>query len=81
MTKSLLQYVAQFDVGGEIVGFAWGGYEESRPWCSLFVGFQSLFVAPGGEQLALPVCWRGISLSTVSRVFDPHIFLQEGRCS
>ena len=38
-------------------------------WCSLFVGFLSLLVAPSGEQLALPVCRRGTSLSTIFRVF------------
>ena len=67
----LLQHVARFDGGGEIIGSGWGGYKESRPWCSLFVGFPSLFVAPSGEQLALLGCWRGTSLSTISRVFVP----------
>ena len=55
MTTPLLQYVARFDGGGEIVGFGGGGCTESWPWRSLFVGFPSLFVAPSGEQLALPV--------------------------
>ena len=41
MTIPLLQYVAQFDEGGEIVGFGGGDYKESRPWCSLSVGFAS----------------------------------------
>ena len=59
MTTPLLQYFARFDRGGEIVGFRGGGYKESRPWCSLFVGFPFLFVAPSGEQLVLPMCWRG----------------------
>ena len=45
MTTPLLQYVARFDGGGEIVWFGGGGYKESRPWCSLFVGLPSLFVA------------------------------------
>ena len=40
----------------------------------LFVGFPSPFVAPSGEQLALFMCWRGTSLSTISRVFVPIIF-------
>ena len=53
MTTPLLQYVARFDGGGEIFGFGGGGYKESWPWCSLFVGFPSLFVAPSGEQPAL----------------------------
>ena len=57
MTTLLLQYVARFDGGGEIVGFGWGGCKERRWWCSLFVGLPSLFVTPSGEQLALPVCW------------------------
>ena len=69
----LLQYVARFDRGGEIVGFGGGSYKESWPWHSLFVGFPSLFVEPSGEKLALPMCWRGTSLSTISRVFV-HIF-------
>ena len=74
MTTPLLEYVARFDGGGEIVGFGGGGYQESRPWCSLFVGFSSLFVAPSGGQLALLMCWRGTSLSTISRVFVPIFF-------
>ena len=53
MTTPLLQYVARFDEGGEIFGFGGGGYKESWPWCSLFVGFPSLFVAPSGEKPAL----------------------------
>ena len=53
MTTPLLRYVARFDGGGEIFGFGGGGYKESWPWCSLFVGFPSLFVAPSGEKPAL----------------------------
>ena len=78
MSTPLLQYVARFDSGGEILGFGWGGYKESRPWCSLFVGFPFLFVAPSGEQLALLVCWRGRSLSSISRVFVPIFFAGQG---
>ena len=48
-----LQYVARFDGGGEIFWFGGGGYKESWPWCSLFVGFPSPFVAPSGEKPAL----------------------------
>ena len=55
--------------GGEIFGFGGGGYKESWPWCFLFVGLPSLFVAPSGEKPALPMCWNGTSLSTISRVF------------
>ena len=53
MATPLLQYVARFDGGGEIFGFGGGGYKESWPWCSLFVGFPSLVVAPSGEKPAL----------------------------
>ena len=53
MATPLLQYVARFDGVGEIFGFGGGGYKESWPWCSLFVGFPSLFVAPSGEKPAL----------------------------
>ena len=53
MATPLLQYVARFDGGGEIFGFGGGDYKESWPWCSLFVGFPSLFVAPSGEKPAL----------------------------
>ena len=53
MATPLLQYVARFDGGGEIFGFGGGGYKESWPWCSLFVGFPSLLVAPSGEKPAL----------------------------
>ena len=34
----------------------------------------SLFVAPSGEQVVLPMCWRRTSLSTISRVFVPIFF-------
>ena len=81
MTTPLLQYVARFDGGGEIFGFERGGYKESRPWCSLFVGFPSLFVAPSGEKPALPMCWKGTSLSTISRVFVPIFFFGAECCS
>ena len=74
MTTPLLQYVARFDGGGEIFGFGGGGYKESWPWCSLFVGFPTLFVAPSGEKPALLMCWKGTSLSTISRVFVPIFF-------
>ena len=74
MTTPLLQYVARFDGEGEIFGFERGGYKESWPWCSLFVGFPSLFVVPSGEKPALPMCWKGTSLSTISRVFVPIFF-------
>ena len=53
MTTPLLQYVARFDGGGEIFWFGGGGYKESWPWCSLFVGFPSLSVAPSSEKPAL----------------------------
>ena len=49
MTAPLLQYVARFDGRGEIIWFGGRGCEESWPWCSLFVGFPSLFVAPSSE--------------------------------
>ena len=74
MMTPLLQYVGRFDGGGEITGFREGGYEESWPWSSQFVGFPSLYFAPSGEQLALPVCWRGTSLSTTFCVFGPMFF-------
>ena len=61
--------------GGERFGL--GGYKESWLWCSLFVGFPSLFVAPSGEKPALPMCWKGTSLSTISRVFVPIILVEQ----
>ena len=63
--------------GGEIFEFGVGGYKESCLWCSLFVGFSSLFAAPSGEKPALPMCWKGTSLSTISRVFVPIIFVEQ----
>ena len=42
-----------------------------------FVGFPSLFVTPSGEKPALPMCWKGTSLSTISRVFVPIIFVEQ----
>ena len=73
MTTPLLQYIARFDGRDEIIGFEGGDYKESWPWCSPFV-FPYLFVAPSGEQLALPMCWSGTSLSTISRVFVSIFF-------
>ena len=77
MTTPLLQYVARFDGGGEILGFGLEGYTESRPGCSLFVGFPCIFVAPSDEQLALLGCWRATSLSTISRVLVPIFFSRQ----
>ena len=74
MTTPLLQHVARFDAGGKIFLFGGGGYKESWPWCSMFVGFPSLFVAPSGEKPALPMSRKGTSLSTISRVFVPIFF-------
>ena len=74
MATPLLHYVSRFDGEGEIFEFGGGGYKESWPWCSPFVGFPSLFVAPSGEKPALPMCWEGTSLPAISRVFVP-IFL------
>ena len=77
ITTPLLQYVARFDEGGEIFGFEGGGYKESWLWCSLFVGFPSPFVAPSAEKPALPMCWKGTSLSTISRVFVSINFVEQ----
>ena len=77
INTTLLQYIARFDGGGEIFGFGGGGHKESWLWCSLFVGFLSLFVAPSGEKPALLVCWKKTSLSTISRVFFPIIFVEQ----
>ena len=56
MTTQMLQYVARFDGGGEIVGFGEGGYKESWPWCSLFVGFPSLGVVAGCTRISSQEC-------------------------
>ena len=64
MMTPLLQYVARFDGGGEIFGFGGGGYKEIWPWCSLFVGFPSLFVAPSGEKPALRFRPRAVVAGT-----------------
>ena len=47
MTIPLLQYVARFEGGGEIVGFGRGDYKKSGPWGSLFVSFTSRRVVAG----------------------------------
>ena len=77
ITTPLLQCVARFDGGDEILGFEGGGYKKSGPWYSLFVGFPSLFVAPSDEKPASLVCWKGTSLSTISRVFVPIFFFRQ----
>ena len=74
MATPLLQYGARFDGGGDILGLGWGGYNESRPCFPLFFEFLTLFVALSGEQVALPMCWKGTSLSTISRVSVPVFF-------
>ena len=76
----LLQCVARFDGGGENFGFEGGGYKESRPWCSLFVEFPSLFVSPSGEKPALPML-EGDKPVHHLPWFRPHIFLWAERCS
>ena len=78
MTTPLLPYVSRFDSGGEIVEFVQGGYKESWLWCSLSVGSPSRFVAPSDERLALPMSWRGTSLSTVFSVFVPIYLFGQG---
>ena len=80
LTTPLLQYVTRLDGSGETVGFAWGGWKESRPRCSLFVGFPSLFAVPSGERLALPMCRRGKACTRFSGCLSPY-FLREERCS
>ena len=60
--------------GARVLGLEGRGYKENWPWCSLFVEFPSLFVAPSGERLALPMCWKGTSLSTISPVFVDIFF-------
>ena len=50
------------------------GDKGSGPWWYMFVRFPPLFVTPSGEQIALPMCWSGTSLSTISRVFVPMYF-------
>ena len=77
MTTPLLQYVARFDGGGEIFGFGGGGYKESWPWCSLFVGFPSLFVAPSGEKPALRFRPRAVVAGRGVVAVCTHISSQE----
>ena len=80
MATPLLQYVARFDGGGEIFGFGGGGYKESWPWCSLFVGFPSLFVAPSGEKPALRfrpravVAGRGVAAVCTRISSQEHVY-------
>ena len=80
MATPLLQYVARFDGGGEIFGFGGGGYKESWPWCSLFVGFPSLFVAPSGEKPALRfrpravVAGRGVVAVSTRISSQEHVY-------
>ena len=80
MATPLLQYVARFDGGGEIFGFGGGGYKESWPWCSLFVGFPSLFVAPSGEKPALRfrpravVAGRGVVAVCTRISSEEHVY-------
>ena len=56
------------------MGFGGGGYNESWPRCSLFVGFSSIFFAPSGQKPALPMFWKVTSLSAISGVFVPIVF-------
>ena len=75
-TPLLLQYVARIDGGGEIFGFGGGGYKESWPWCSLFAGFPSLFVAPSGEKSQLyPFVGRGQACPQFPAFSSPYFSL------
>ena len=72
MTTLLLQYVARFDGGARFLRLE--GEVTRRVARGALVGFPSVFVAPSGEKPALPVCWKGTSLSTISSVFVPIFF-------
>ena len=48
MTAPLLQYIARFDGGGEIVGFGEGGDEKHGAPCLSDSRLYYLFVAPSG---------------------------------
>ena len=77
ITTPLLQCVARLHGGGEIVAFGWGGYQESRPRCSLFVGSPSLFFVPSGERLVLPNVLEEDKPVRQFPCFGSHIFLRQ----
>ena len=77
-TTPLLQYIARFDGGGENLGFGGRGYNESWPWCSLFVGFPSLLVAPSGEKPAYPCVGRGQACPPFPAFSSPYFSLGSG---
>ena len=75
MATPLLQYVARFNGGGENLGCGWADYKESRPRCSLFVGFPSLLFCCAKRRATSFTHHHGLqgdkSLSTIFSVFVP----------
>ena len=83
MTTTLLQYVARFDNGGEIVGFRWGGWllliEESAVVLAVCrIPIFTCCAKAASDWLYLRMCWRGTSLSTIFHiVFVPIFFFEQ----
>ena len=73
----LLQYVARFDGGGEIVGFGWGRLQGEwavvLPVCRIPVS-----ISPSGEQLALLTCdGEGQACPPFPAFSAPYVFSGE----
>ena len=75
ITIPLLQYVAQFDGRGDILGFRWRLQRESAvvlPVCRIRVSITC--AKRRATVIALLICWRGTSLCIISCVFVPICF-------
>ena len=75
MTTPLLQYVARFDGGAIFLGLE--GEVTRRVSYGAPCLSDSRLYAPSGEKPALPMCWKGTSLFTISRVFVSIIFVEQ----
>ena len=81
MTTPLLQYVARFDGGGEIVGFGGGGLQKESvvvfPVCRIPVSIRCATRRATGSAHVL----EGDKPVHHFPRFRPHIFLRAERCS
>ena len=80
MMTPLLQYVARFDGGGEVLRFGGGGYKESWPWCSCLSDSRLYLLRQAAKNQLYPCVGRDKPVHHFPR-FRPHVFHLAERCS
>ena len=80
MTTPLLQYVARFDGGGEIVGFGWGGRLQGELTVVLHILSDSSICCAKRLATSFTDVLDGDKLVHHFPRFHPHIFLRAERC-